>query len=61
MTGGTTNKITKLVDQAVNKAWDTDDERPMTIVKNMLKWGNFFSVWSFYGGYFALLLFSKLL
>ena len=49
MTGATTSKVTKLVDQALNKAWDTEDERHMTIIRNMLKWGNFLSVWSFYG------------
>ena len=49
MAGATTNKVTKLVDQALNKAWDNEDERHMTIIRNMLKWGNFLSVWSFYG------------
>ena len=41
-------KVGKLVDRALTKAWNLDDESDMSIVRNMLKWGNFLSVWKFY-------------
>lgn len=48
MTGRMKNQIGKLVDQALNKMWNMKDESPLVIVKNMVKWGNFLSVWNFY-------------
>jgi len=46
------DKIGKLVDQALNKAWDPKEEDPKTIVRNMVKWGNFLSVWKFYSMFY---------
>jgi len=41
-------KIGHLVDRALSRAWDSDkDETPLAIVKKMIKWGNFISVWRF--------------
>ena len=41
-------KVGRLVDVALNKVWSTTDESEMSIVKNMVKWQNFLSVWRFY-------------
>jgi len=42
-------KIGQLVDRALFTAWHNDkDETPLAIVKEMIKWGNFISVWRFY-------------
>ena len=41
-------KVGRLVDLALNKVWNTAEETDMSIVKNMVKWQNFLSVWKFY-------------
>ena len=53
-------KIGKLVNQALNKAWEAENEETMDIVKNMVKWGNFVSVWKFYSKYSAYYIWKQL-
>lgn len=42
-------KVGKLVNQALTKAWTVENADTMEIVKNMVKFGNFVSVWKFFG------------
>ena len=55
-TGRLTSKIGKLVDQALTKAWTVAGNSSMTIVRNMVKWGNFLPVWKFYSEFYVILL-----
>lgn len=43
------DKVGRLVDQALTKAWKVENIETMEIVKNMVILGNFLSVWKFYG------------
>jgi len=41
-------KIGKLVNRALTSSWDEKDETSMGIVRNVVNWGSFLSVWKFF-------------
>jgi len=49
-----TPKIGKLVNQAVSKKWDSVNEDSISIVKNIVKWGNFVALCRLFSEYRAI-------
>ncbi|XP_067936896.1 E3 ubiquitin-protein ligase RNF213-like [Watersipora subatra] len=45
---GNPSKMAKLVDAAISKRWHLDDSNNMAIVRQIMKWENFQSLWKFF-------------